>query len=103
MQTKKLTAVDVFCVNHSIDISFISSLQETGLIDIIIINKINYISTDQLQHLEKIIRFYYELDINIEGIESINHLLQSINSLHDEIRMLKNKLRFYEIHESVRL
>ena len=34
MQTENLIAVDVFCANHNIEISFISSLQQTGLIEI---------------------------------------------------------------------
>ena len=50
-------------------------------------------------NLEKFIRLYYELDINLEGIETITHLLQRINSLQDEIIILKNRLRLYEINE----
>ena len=42
---------------------------------------------------------YYELDINLEGIETINYLLQRIDSMHDEIRSLRNNLRLYENFE----
>ena len=96
MQTKNLIALNDFCANHNIKISFISSLQQNGLIDITTIKETGYIDAVQLKQLEKIIRFYYELDINIEGIETINHLLQRINSMQDEIKELKNKLRLYE-------
>ena len=34
MQTEHLIAVNDFCINHNIEVSFISSLQETGLIEI---------------------------------------------------------------------
>jgi hypothetical protein len=96
MQAEKLTSVDIFCVNHNIEISFISSLQQTGLIEITTINETEYIDSDQLQQLEKIVRLYFELDINIVGIETIIHLLRRVNALQDEITILRNKLRLYE-------
>ena len=79
MQTEYLIAVDEFCAIHNIEISFISSLKQTGLIDITTIKKTGFIDADQLQQLEKFIRLYYELDINLEGIETITHLLQRMN------------------------
>ena len=79
MQTENLIAVNEFCANHNIEISFISSLQQTGLIEITKIEETGFIDVDQLQQLEKIIHLYYELDINLEGIETISHLLQRIN------------------------
>jgi hypothetical protein len=88
-----------FCANHNVEISFIGSLQETGLIEITTIEEIEYIHTSQLQELEKIVRLYYELDINLEGIETIIHLLQRINKMQDEITLLNNRLRLYETNE----
>jgi hypothetical protein len=96
MQTQNLISLNEFCVNHNIEIEFISSLQQTGLIEITTLKEVEYIDTDQLQQLEKIIRLHYEFDINLEGIETITHLLQRINSMQDEIIALKNRLRFYE-------
>jgi len=99
MQTEYLIAVDKFCANHNIEISFISSLQQTGLIEITTIKETGFIDAGQLQQLEKFILLYYELDINIEGIETITHLLHRVNSLQDEIIALRNRLRLYEIDE----
>ena len=99
MQTDYLVAVDEFCANHNIEISFISTLQQNGLIKITTISETGYIDQDQLLQLEKIVRLYYELDINLEGIETINYLLQRISSMNDEIIFLRNKIRFYETNE----
>ena len=96
MQTENLIAVNEFCLNHDIEISFISSLQQTGLIDITTIEETEFIDAGQLKQLEKFICFFYELDINLEGIETITHLLQRLNSMQDEIIALKNRLRLYE-------
>jgi hypothetical protein len=96
MNTNYLISVDEFCANHDIEISFISSLEETGLIEITTIKETGFIAPDQLLQLEKIVRLHYELDINLEGIETINHLMQRISSMQDEIIALRNKLRIYE-------
>jgi hypothetical protein len=96
MQTDYLIDIDEFCANHDIEISFISLLQQTGLIEIKTIKETGYIDPKQLLQLEKIVHLYYELDINLEGIETINYLLQRINSMHDENIMLRNRLRLYE-------
>lgn len=96
MDAKYLVSINEFCANHEIEISFISALQESGLIEITKISEADYIEPEQLVQLEKFIRFYYDMDINLEGIETINHLLQRINEMHDEIRVLRNKLSLYE-------
>jgi hypothetical protein len=96
VQKENLIAVDVFCANHNIEISFISSLQQTGMIKITTIKETSFIDANQLHLLEKLVRFYYELDINLEGIETISHLLQKISSLQNEIISLKNRLGLYE-------
>jgi len=99
MNKINLIPANEFCASHNIEISFIDSLQDAGLIEITTIKKTEYIQEDQLHQLEKIVRLYYELDINLEGIETVNHLLQRINDMQDEIILLKNRLRLYESFE----
>ena len=96
MQTGYLVSVDEFCSNHNIEISFISTLQQNGLIEITTIGQSGFIDIVQLPQVEKFIRLYYELDINIEGIETIVHMLQRINSMQAENILLMNRLRLYE-------
>jgi len=83
-------------MHHKIEMSFIHSLNESGLIQITTVERTQYISREQLSDLEKMIRLHYELDINIEGIESIAHLLQRVENLHEELTVLKNRLKLYE-------
>ena len=96
MQTSNLIAIEEFCAKHDVELSFITSLQQTGLIEITTIEKAWFIHIEQLKELEKFIRLYYELDINLEGIETINHLLDRINIMQNELIMLRNKLGIYE-------
>lgn len=96
---KDLIPAEEFCAKHNIDFSLIRSLHETGLIEITIIEETGYIQAAQLKELEKIVRLYYELDINLEGIDTITNLLQRMHAMQDEITSLKNRLRFYESDE----
>lgn len=96
MTQDKIVALGEICTHHQIEISFIHSLHEIGLIEVFTIENINFIARDSLPQLEKYISFHYAFGINLEGIESINHLLQRINDLQEEVLTLKNRLQFYE-------
>ena len=96
MKTDHLISLDIFCTSNDIEISFISSLHEAGLVEITTIEDAGFFDTEQLQQLERYLRFYYELNINLEGIDAIKHLLNRVNTMHEEITALKNRLRLYE-------
>ena len=96
MEEEELIAVDKFCTVHNVEIAFISTLKQSGLIDVITVDDDDFIKIDQLVQLEKMVRFHYDLDINLEGIETINYLLQRLTTMQEEITLLKNRLRFYE-------
>lgn len=94
MQNKNLMPVKEFCEHYNVEFSFISSLEELGLTEIATIEQKQFIYTSQLQQLEKFIRLHYEMDINMQGIEAITHLLNRIGRMQQEITRLKNKLSF---------
>lgn len=96
MDIHNLISVNDFCTNHHIEVSFVSSLKQVGLIDIVWVEEQPYVDNNQVCQLEKIVRFYYEMDINLEGIETILHLLQRMENMQDEINHLKNRLSLYE-------
>ena len=96
---ENLIPANEFCANYNISISFIRSLQENGLMEITTSEETEYIPASRLHELERIIRLHYEMDINLEGIETIIHLLHQINSMQDEITDLRNRLRIYESNE----
>jgi hypothetical protein len=91
-----LIAVNEFCVHHNIEISFLNLLQQNGLIEISTIESTHFVEKEQLPQLEKFVHFYYDLDINLEGIETITYLLQRIENLQNEMVELRNRLRLYE-------
>lgn len=93
MATRHLITITDFCSYHHIEHTFISSLHEAGLIKI---EQPNYIPESELHKLEKMIRLHHDLEINIAGIEAISHLLERVELLNENIRIMKNKLQFYE-------
>lgn len=96
MRNEHLIPADQFCNQHNIEYSFINLLHENGLIEITTVGETSFIPEERLSELEKLIRLHYELEINLEGIEAITHLLQRIQDLQEELRMLRNRLRRYE-------
>lgn len=96
MSTEQLISAIEFCERQQVDITFIQSLQEYGLIEVVVIEEQRFIHPEQLQQVEQFVRLYYDLDINLAGIDAIANLLQKVNKMNEEIRSLKNKLRLYE-------
>lgn len=96
METDQLIAIDIFCNNYKVEYSFVQSLHEVGLIDTIVVQETQYIHLPQLEKLERMIRLHDELDINLEGIEVLDHLLMRVETMQREIVSLKNRLRLYE-------
>lgn len=95
MTTADLIAAQDFCIYHNIEYTFITSLQQAGLVEITIINETSFIPQSELQKLEKLINLH-QLDINIAGIEAISHLLERVEKLQENMRYLKNRLSLYE-------
>jgi len=96
MQTEDIIVLDEFCSNHHVEISFIRSLEEHGLIETIIVNETVCVHGNELSKLEQIVRLHQELNINPEGIDAISILLKRIENMQNEITELRNKLDFYK-------
>ena len=93
---KELIAITEYCINYDIEPSFIDSLEESGLIMLTSINEEKFIHIEQLQEMDRYIHFHYDLQINIEGIDAIRHLLDKVNHMQEEIQQLKRLLHLHE-------
>ena len=91
MEQDELIPVKDFCIYHNIEYSFIDSLENSGLISVTSVQQTSFIHLDDMQKLEKFVRLHYDLDINVEGIETINHLLEKIEDMQREIAQLRGK------------
>lgn len=96
MQTVDFIAAVEFCTFHHVELSFIKGLHESGLIGMTVRDGAVLLPADDLPALEKFVRWHYELAINAEGIEALAHLLQRVDHLQEENRVLRNKLRRFD-------
>ena len=85
-----------FCDCYRVEASFIQSLAEHGLIQTIVIEEGEYVEQEQIRELERMMRLHYDLEINLQGIDAINHLLDRVSKLQREVRALQNRLRRFE-------
>ncbi len=96
MNEKDILKLDKFCELYEVPASFVDSLQQFELIHITTIDDEPYIQNEELPIIEKFIRMHYDLDINIEGIDVINNLLEQISMLQKQITQLENELKYYQ-------
>ncbi len=96
MKKEDLIPADEICIKYEVERQFVSSLYESGIIEIVTVEQIEYIHSDHLAEFEKMMRLHRDLDINLEGLEAINRLLQKIRQLQKDNLALKNRLGLYE-------
>lgn len=96
MENDDMILLELICTSYNVEADFIDSLYDYGLIEVVTVEEHKFIDKDQISELEKMIRLHYDLQINLEGIETITHLLQRMQALQAELTLLRNRLRFYE-------
>lgn len=97
MSTQNYILIEQFCIHHNIPVSFVNALGDYELIEIIAIDNANYIQDIALKDLEKMTRLHFELNINLEGLDAVYHLLKRVETLQQDVITLNNKLnRFNE-------
>ena len=96
MDTREFIPIEILCNQYNIPQSFFNNLQEVELIHII--NKKNnwFIHISQIKQVETLMRLHFDLEINFEGLDAISNLLNQVESLQQEVKLLQNKLNFYE-------
>jgi hypothetical protein len=99
MNSKNLIQIKQFCVYNEIYNTFITELNNYGLVEIIIQEEDEYLKPEQLPTIEKMIRMHYDLKINLEGIDAIYHLLNKIEVLQQNLTATQNKLRLFEHYQ----
>lgn len=92
MNEENLIEVEQICSGYGIEFTFIDSLNEHGLINVISRKDHRFIDRENLSALEKMMRMHYELGMNLEGIEVALNLLQRMDELENEIKVLKARI-----------
>ncbi len=96
MSNKDILKIEKICELYEVPTSFIDSLEQYELIQVTIVDDQQYIKNEDLPLVEKFIRLHYDLEINLEGIDVVNNLLNKIDLLQQEILDLQRKLNYYK-------
>jgi len=92
----KLIPVEEICAYHHVEINFIQSLEDYGLIHTKVKKKSTFLPMAELTKLEQYLRLAQDLEINLEGIYAVSHLLTQVQDMQDEIQALKNEINYYK-------
>ncbi|MFI2741595.1 chaperone modulator CbpM [Zhouia sp. PK063] len=92
MSQSTLISITTFCKSHDIEVTFIHELASYDLVELVKEDNDMYITSAYLPTVEKLMRLHYDLQINMEGLNAIQHLLYKIDGLQQQVQQLQNKL-----------
>ena len=98
MQTE-LIIVSEYCQKCHLEPSFIEMLEEGGLINVRTEAGKHYLLVSELPNVERYSRMYYDLSINMEGIDAIHHMLERMDDMRREITSLRKQLLLFRERE----
>lgn len=96
----ELIIITEYCNQSNIETQFIALLEEEDLVKTSWIEGVQYLPTSQLGNVERYARWYYDLSINIAGIDTIQMLLSKIGSMQNELNNLNALLNSFKDKES---
>ncbi len=96
MNKENFISVEELCSYYKVEQSFFVSLNEFGLIEMNNFENTIFIHEEKINDIEKIIRLVHDLNINIESVDIVFHLLNKIETLQEELNSMKNKLSQFE-------
>lgn len=96
MNTENLVPVAVLCTHYRVEMSFFSRLEEVGLLNLESIEETQYVPSERIGEVEKIIRMQHDLNLNLEAIDVVFNLLDKVNGLQNELQTVRRRLRLYE-------
>ena len=96
MAQENYILVRTYCERTKTENSFLNALHDYGIIEYREINAETYILDDDIPEIERVSRLYYDLGINFEGIDALNHMLQKMSAMERELKTLRMRLRLYE-------
>lgn len=88
--------ISEYCSYNQVEPDFIMALVEGGILELRHEPNEPSIDLETLEALERYRRLRYDLDINIQGLSAIHHLLEKMEQMHFEMKRMENTISFYE-------
>lgn len=84
-----------YCRICNLEPAFILELHHHDLIELTLDageQRGNYLDENELPRIERFARLHQDLEINTAGLEAVAHLLDKVERLQEEVRLLKNQV-----------
>ncbi|WP_291961947.1 chaperone modulator CbpM [Maribacter sp.] len=88
--------IEVYCQQTQTPMEFIEDLLEFEMIEVQQIENKIYVEPHSIVEIERVYRLREELGINMEGIDTLNHMIKKVNRLEQELKLLRDRLTIYE-------
>ena len=89
--SKRISREDLVKI-YNIEIRFFDELEEYGLLHTETENNVKYLLYEELPQLERFANWHYDLDVNLPGLQVIQHMIRKVETLQAENRRLLNRL-----------
>jgi len=90
---KDVITVKEYCHIHQVDVAFIDSLEESGLVQLVSVDQQRCIPHTALGVVERLVNWHIELEVNPQGLEVANALYQRVLELQAEVTQLRSALK----------
>lgn len=87
---KQYISIEKICTLYNISLDDLEVMEEYDLIQVTYIDNALLIDMDEIAKLERYIRLYFDLGINIQGLAAIDDLLKERTMLKAELRRYKD-------------
>jgi len=92
MKTQYISILE-FCRYRNVEEQFIDLMLENELIQVVHLDTQKCIAISDIPRLEKYATFYYELEVNAQGIAVADLLLKKIELLQEQMKSLEINLK----------
>ena len=96
MDSENYIQIELYCKQTETPLEFIDDLLEFDMIEVQRIEDKIYVQPHYIVEIERIYRLRRDLGINMEGIDTLSHMLQKMNRLEKEVKWLRDRLTIYE-------
>lgn len=82
-----------FCENEKIETSFLLDLGREGMLRVEKHEEVDCVDQEDLPQIEMFARWYYDLGVNLEGIDAMRHMVERMKEMQRQIHDLERKLQ----------
>ena len=96
MEQEQYIKISEFCRGHALEESFLFRLEEYALIRIVEFRQQAFFPKEELPRVERMIRLHRDFQIGPEGLQAVDHLLERMQRMQQEMIEMRRRLERFE-------